>query len=99
MSRLEKNLEFFNKMGFPIHRDLLAETPFSINEKVKPLKTADGFFTLQVETGDGEKVLLHSAYSPQREAKRFVGSLGLREGMTVILFGLGLGYQLQEILR
>ena len=86
-------------MGVPIHKDLSSETPFFIGGSVRQLLAANGSHTLQAETEEGERIMLHSAYDPGREAKSFVDGLGLKAGAKVILFGLGLGYHLREILR
>jgi spore maturation protein CgeB len=49
-----------------------------------------------VVTVDG--VLLHSRYDPQREAARLADAAGGSCNGTVIVYGVGLGYHLQEVL-
>jgi len=55
---------------------------------------ADGSNTVLV---DG--VLVHSKYDPRREAARLVDARATRFAGTVIVYGAGLGYHLQEILN
>jgi hypothetical protein len=98
LSLLDKNIKFLRGRGVPIHIDL-SETPSFVEESVKLLISANGLYTLQMEREEGGRILLHSAYDPLREAVNFVDGLGLREGARVILFGLGLGYHLTEVLR
>jgi len=50
-----------------------------------------------VVTVDG--VLLHSRYDPQREAVRLADATGGLFSGTVIVYGVGLGYHLQELLN
>jgi len=50
-----------------------------------------------VVTVDG--VLLHSRYDPQREAARLADAAGESFSGTVIVYGAGFGYHLQEILK
>ncbi|MBU1487522.1 DUF115 domain-containing protein [bacterium] len=42
---------------------------------------------------------IHSPYDPKIEAERFVASCHLKEGDSVVLFGLGLNYHLGQILK
>ena len=70
----------------------LNDSPRSENAQV--LTAANGSSTVLV---DG--VLLHSKYDPQQEAARLVDAKSASFSGTVIVYGAGLGYHLQEILN
>jgi spore maturation protein CgeB len=73
-------------------KERLASRPLSGN--VQALTAANGSRTVSV---DG--VLLHSKYDPQQEAARLVDAENRSFTGTVIVYGMGLGYHLQELLN
>lgn len=66
--------------------------------KVTPLKTKSGAITFQVEK-DGRTILLHSKYDPEKEARQFILDKRIKEGDMVAVYGFGLGYHIQELLK
>jgi hypothetical protein len=54
--------------------------------------------TVAVQTADGRSTFLHSRYEPAQEAKRLVETLEIADQIVYYIFGLGLGYHLDELL-
>jgi hypothetical protein len=54
--------------------------------------------TLQYE-GEGKKVFIHSSYDPIKEAKRWAGNVDLKQDSVVIVYGLGFGYHVEQLLK
>lgn len=46
-----------------------------------------------------QSVCLHSAYDPESEAKRLIADFNAKAGIPTVVYGLGLGYHLAEILK
>lgn len=64
------------------------------------IQAKNGLPTARVTTGGGLSLMLHSAYDPVLEAKRFVaGYPSVKDAGGIICLGLGLGYHVQELLR
>ncbi len=91
-----KNLQLLGTINLKwpeiVQKDQLEEV------KVKPIKTHSGSVTLAVEK-NRRTVLLHSKYNPEKEAYNFIKDKGIKEGDTVIVYGFGLGYHIQELLK
>jgi hypothetical protein len=88
MNFFSKNLELLNARLPKIAKHLKAPT------HLKPLLTKSGDFTAR-----HKGVLLHSAYSPKREAERLISKVDFKRFDTILVFGLGLGYHVMEILK
>ena len=48
---------------------------------------------------EGNKKLIDSNYDPISEASRYLNSLSIDDSINFIVLGLGLGYQVSEIIR
>ena len=55
--------------------------------------------TLFLPGEDGKQVYLHSRYDPRDEARKQLSVLEAQPGDTVVLLGIGLGYQLEALLE
>lgn len=78
----------------------LAETAYncSIDKKYEVLSAKNGQVSLKANI-NGKSIFMHSSYDPGKEAKKIVGDHSLNDSDIVFVFGLGLGYQLQEIIQ
>ena len=65
-----------------------------IPDNIEILPTRIGSFTLKADA-----TLLHSMFDPQKEAQRFAEGNSIKQGNTIVLYGLGLGYHVLEIAR
>lgn len=84
----EKNQEF-------------AETieKIEISEDIKVFLSRSNLPTIEVSK-NGKKILLHSSYDPQKEAKEFIGAQNIPlECAIIIVLGIGLFYHIDEILK
>ena len=61
-------------------------------------KARSGDFTLSVNISSSESMFLHSRYDPKREAQKRIAAIPEKKYKAIILFGLGLGYQLLALL-
>lgn len=67
---------------------------------IELLQAKNGMPTARLTTPSGSSFMLHSAYDPVVEARRFVaGYPSLAKAGGIICLGLGLGYHIEEILR
>ncbi len=55
--------------------------------------------TLICQTADGKSFSLHSRYNPAQEAIQFINTLNINRSSNFIVFGLGLGYHLLELIK
>ncbi|AEE96760.1 motility associated factor glycosyltransferase family protein [Mahella australiensis] len=53
--------------------------------------------TLQYES-ESKKIFIHSSYDPIKEAERWADNVNLEPDSVVIVYGLGLGYHLEQLL-
>ncbi|RJP31756.1 MAG: DUF115 domain-containing protein [Candidatus Omnitrophota bacterium] len=66
---------------------------------VEIISTKSGVPSARITTPEsGKPVLLHSAYDPVREAKRWAEGLDISEPTNVVVLGIGLGYHLLTLL-
>lgn len=63
------------------------------------IEAKNGRPTLRAQLPDGRRVYLHSPYDPVREAEQWAERLQDAKNSLVVLYGLGLGYPLQALLR
>lgn len=68
-------------------------TPLSL------VKTQKGNFSLKVSSDDGRERVLHSLYDPEKEARDIVDAFHFDGRGILVIFGLGLGYHLSELLK
>lgn len=62
------------------------------------LPTPAGVPTM-VYRGDSGDIMLHSKYDPRREAARLVDAAGADGANIIIIYGLGMGYHVEEVAR
>lgn len=62
------------------------------------IRAKNGTPTLKVQF-EGKEVFAHSAYDPQKEARRWAEEVDLQPGDMLIVFGFGLGYHIVELLK
>ena len=86
------NKKVLSKMNKKLCK-ILCDDP-TIPDTISLVQTQKGSFTIKYQD-----VLLHSAYNAEKEAERFVRAQSIQEGNTVIVYGLGLGYHITEILK
>ncbi len=55
--------------------------------------------TLKWNSASGRSLFLHSRYNPAQEAERFIDTLDVKGASNFIVFGLGLGYHLIELIK
>lgn len=89
---LEANKAVFSKMNKRLCAAFCSDP--TIPETITLLRTRTGSLTIKYKD-----VLLHSVYNAEKEAARFVASQSISEGGIVIVYGLGLGYHISEILK
>ena len=88
MDLLEANLKIL-KERYPGLADAYQEP-----EGIEILKGKNNYPSLKFK-----KILLHSKYNPITEANRLIDSIDLARADLIFVFGFGLGYHLQELLR
>lgn len=62
------------------------------------MQAKNGAPTLKVRF-EGREVFVHSAYDPQKEARRWADEVDLKPRDLLIVFGFGLGYHILELLK
>ncbi len=61
--------------------------------------TRQGIPTLTCKFPDGKILSLHSRYNPAQEASQFINTLDCQKSSNFIVFGLGLGYHIVELIK
>lgn len=96
MNFTEGNIKFI-KEKFPELMPLLKiDTESIIDYQV--LRAKNGQNTLKADNGQGS-IFLHSTYNPEKEAQKMIEDKDFIDNDLVFIFGLGLGYPLQEVVR
>ena len=91
---LNNNLELLNYKS-PELSSLIKNAP---NDNQFNITTSrSGSATLSRVSLDGTKRFLHSNYDPTQEAAQFIDTVYSDESTNYILFGLGLGYHLNDL--
>lgn len=93
MTLYEKNFEFLISQGFQ-------EKDLKVVEEDSTLQVypgAHGYYTAR-KAYASQSALLHSEYDPLFEAEQSMAGEDFSQHLSVFLFGLGLGYQLVEVL-
>lgn len=88
---LDKNLEMLQKYYPDLHQFVVS---FKKTGKFVKGKSKNGMTNLQYTSDDGMKIMLHSQYDPDREAKVWVNNIILDKEDSLVIIGLGLGYYL-----
>ncbi len=90
MSNFYKNLSIVKERGMDIERFV---SPQILNG-VNIFTSKSGHVTARCND-----ILLHSSYDPVNEGDRFAEVSGIKGGDTVLLYGFGLGYHVDSILK
>jgi hypothetical protein len=93
---LRLNLEALAKR-YPRLAERLEELPPSDNVRVETAQSGEP--TLLRRLPDGSEKILHSRREPRRESARWAQAFKVKPSETVALFGIGLGYPVEEFLR
>ena len=97
MSYLETNMKLLVKK-FPELALTVKENITNFDIEYELLTARSGQLTLKANF-NGRSIYLHSAYDPHKEAQRVVEDKSFDNSDIIFIFGLGLCYQLQEIVR
>jgi hypothetical protein len=93
---LNKNLALLKPLH-PKAYEIINGTQLSLEYEVSLSKT--GYPTLSHISAKGNKKYLLSKYDPVREASRLIESLSVDEATNFIVVGMGLGYQIMEVIK
>ena len=93
----EKNLHLLAKYSPEVFKAFTLEEPL-FAASVKFEETGKGFVHALIKRGE-LFLPLHSKVDPLREASRFIDTLGIRNTDNVLIFGLGLGFHVLELLK
>lgn len=63
-------------------------------EEIDVVSTRDGKYTAKL---NGK--FLHSKYNPSKEAEKVISNYSIKDKKVVVLFGIGFGYYLEEVLK
>ncbi len=66
---------------------------------VEILPSRSGLPTMRITTKTGQSVFLHSSIDPIKEAQRVTDGLEVTAGAIVVVYGLGLGYLVETLLK
>ncbi|WP_425448034.1 6-hydroxymethylpterin diphosphokinase MptE-like protein [Dethiothermospora halolimnae] len=100
MSLYKRNLEII-KDKYPVLYRKVLNTKVDERENIT-IKTKSEDYTVRVVNSDGinnSQNFIHSKYNPRREAKRFANNQLKSREKTNIIYGFGLGYHIEEILK
>ncbi len=67
--------------------------------EIENRQTPSGYVTCKVKNGEGKGVYLHSSVNPVKEAGKYADTLDYTRNSMIIIFGLGLGYHIREIMN
>lgn len=90
MSHFYKNLSIVRERGMDIERFISPQ----ISDGVNIFTSKSGHVTARCND-----ILLHSSHDPVNEGDRFAEVSGIKGGDTVLLYGFGLGYHVDSILK
>lgn len=91
----DKNIEILKEKHFDIY---LKIRNVKLSEGYKVVYTPDKLPTLNVEI-NGKSIFLHSKYNPMNEAKLFIKDKVGENIDNYVVFGLGFGYHVQELIN
>ncbi|MFZ5639691.1 MAG: 6-hydroxymethylpterin diphosphokinase MptE-like protein [Bacillota bacterium] len=78
--------------------DLVSSLEKADSNNCSVVDAKNGMPTLKV-LFEGKEVFAHSAYDPQKEARRWADEVKLQPGDMLIVFGFGLGYHITELIK
>lgn len=94
----DKNIKLL-EARFPALAEMISTLPPDPNIEILPVRgKSNELFTLQVLSNDGKKLLLHSRYDPEAEAKRMVEQYEIGLLDLFVVFGFGMGYHIKELI-
>jgi len=67
--------------------------------KIENFTAKNGEISCKIKKDVSSFILMHSAYNPQREAEQMIENLDFSKPSAIIVFGLGMGYHIEEILK
>ena len=94
-SLYQRNIEYFQKNNQDI-LEQIKEKKASGRYHTYPARVEGMFY---IESADEGSLLLHSRFNPLREAEMWASKQELDGIAHVVLFGLGLGYHAEALLR
>ena len=93
---LSKNLASLKKLDPALYARI---APLNSSKKYEVTQSRSGPSSLIHIDSQGIKKQIHSNYDPVEEASRYLETLNICESINFIVLGLGLGYQVMEIIR
>ena len=93
----QKNLEFFKIKYGGVARQIVEDFP-SDDIRILPAQT-EGYFFLESKSVEGYCLPLHSRVDPRREARLWAANQDLAGKKHVLIFGMGMGYQVEALLE
>ncbi|MFT4579080.1 MAG: hypothetical protein ACI8PD_001299 [Nitrospinales bacterium] len=93
---LSKNLSLLKSLH-PKAYEIIVSTQSSLEYEVS--LSQSGYPTLSHQSSKGKKKYLLSKYDPMREATRLIESLDTSDTTNFIVVGIGLGYQVAELIK
>ncbi|WP_209121463.1 6-hydroxymethylpterin diphosphokinase MptE-like protein [Alkalihalobacillus sp. BA299] len=93
----KRNLDVIKRRFASIYHSIQKNTQDTIKE-YEVVETKVGLSTLRV-TINGKTLYLHSKYDPLHEAKRYIDDHFSDEINSYIVYGLGFGYHLKELIK
>ncbi len=93
---LSKNLASLKKLDPALYTRI---APLNGSKKYEVTQSRSGPSSLIHIDSQGIKKQIHSNYDPVEEASRYLETLNICESINFIVLGLGLGYQVMEIIR
>ena len=93
---LNKNLASLKKLDPTLYARI---APLDGSKKYEVTPSRSGPSSLSHIDSEGGKKQIHSNYDPVAEASRYLETLNIDESTNFIVLGLGLGYQVMEIIR
>lgn len=94
-SLYQRNIEYFQKNNQNILEQIKGKKAGG-RYHIYPARVEGMFY---IESADGGSLLLHSRFNPVREAEMWASKQELDDIAYVVLFGLGLGYHAEALLR
>ncbi len=77
---------------------IMVETYVQDEMRAAPVRTSSGMITFRVKKNN-RMLFMHSRYDPEKEARQFIESKKIKPGDVVVVYGFGLGYHIQELLK
>ncbi len=88
---------FILEKKFPVLTEQMKKSFGRGSYSIRQSKT--GFPGVILKSSDGSQTTIHSCYDPQKEAQKLIKSLLKKPEINYVIFGLGLGYHVQELIK